>query len=95
LRVKRIDLMRREGGFFHKWNGEKVAAVKHGEGVGVAVFLEESQADRDFGEFVWFPTDEELWRIIKLLYRSDRETHKMLGHGWEGKRPYHMLEDFI
>ena len=95
LLVKRVDLVRREDGYFMGWKGKRVKAVKHGNGVGVGVYFERSPVDDDFNELVWFPTDADLMRILNLLHESDRETHKMLGHGWEGKRPYHMLAEML
>ena len=95
MKVKRVDLVKREAGFFTLFNGKKVKAVKHGEGFGVGVYFERSQVDDDFGELVWFPSDEELKRILVALHESDKETYAMLGHGWEGLRPYHKLEEFV
>ena len=90
-----MDLVKREGGYFTGWNGKRIKAVKHGEGFGVGVYFERSPVDDDFGETVWFPSDEELWRILRLLHESDKKTFEMLGRGWEGERPYHKLEEFV
>ena len=95
LKVKRVDIIRREDGFFHPEGKEPIRAFKHGSGYGVFVFFEESPIDGDFNEFVWCPSAEELRRMAALLDKTDDLTFKMLGHGWEGVRPYHKLEEFI
>ena len=59
------------------------------------VFFEQSTIDADFRENVWCPSAAELRRIADLMDKTDHLTFKMLGHGWEGKRPFHMLEEFI
>ena len=59
------------------------------------VFFEESPIDVDFAETVWCPSAEELRRLAALMDKTDDLTFKMLGHGWEGKRPYHRLEELI
>jgi len=95
LRVKRIDIIKRQGGFFHTDFNGKVKAFKHGEGYGVFVFFEDSPIDSDFGELVWTPSAEELRRMADLMDKTDHLTFEMLGHGWEGKRPYHKLQEFM
>jgi hypothetical protein len=93
--VKRIDIIKREDGFFHPGNKPKIKAYKHGEGYGVMVFFEISPIDTDFGEYVWCPKAEELTRMTNMMHETDHMTFKMVGHGWEGVRPFHMLEEFI
>jgi len=95
LKVKRIDIIKREDGFFHPENKPKIRAYKHGEGYGVMVFFEQSPIDSDFGEFVWCPSAAELKRIENMMHETDHMTFKMHGHGWEGVRPFHMLEEFV
>ena len=109
MRVKRIDIVKREGGYFHLFD-RKVKAVRKGDGYGVDVVFEASQLDCDLGnlpqenfsvlsatnqEFHFFITASHLKRIECLMDESDRLTFEMLGHGWEGERPFHMLEEFI
>jgi len=76
-------------------NDRKVKAIYPKEGYGVMVFLEPSSIDKDFEANVWVPSAEELEQIKKALDKSDDLTHKLLGHGWEGKRPFWKLEDFV
>jgi len=95
LKVKRVDIIRREGGFFHPENKKRIRAFKHGAGYGVFVFFEGSPIDSDFGELVWTPSAEELRRMADLMDKTDHLTFEMLGHGWEGVRPFHMLEEFV
>ena len=95
MKVKRIDIIKREGGFFHPDHKPKIRAYKHGEGYGVMVFFESSPIDFDFQENVWCPSAEELQRIADLMDKTDHLTYEMLGHGWEGTRPFHMLEEFV
>jgi hypothetical protein len=95
MQVKRMDLVKRQGGYFHKWNGEKVKAVYPKQGYCVMVFFEESLIDTDFKEFVWCPSAQELRRLADLLDESDKLTYDMLGHGWAGERPYMRLEELL
>jgi len=92
--VKRMDVILRKDGLFHT-NGKKVKAWYPKEGYVVMVFFENSAIDKDFEEDVWVPKAEELRRIADLMDRSDRKTFELLGHGWEGSRPFHMLEEFV
>ena len=34
-------------------------------------------------------------RIENMMHETDHMTFKMHGHGWEGVRPFHMLEEFV
>ena len=95
MKVKRIDIVRREDGLFHPEGKRKIRAVKHGKGYGVMVFFEGTPIDVDFGEAVWCPSADELRRIADLMDKSDHLTYELLGRGWEGKRPFHMLEEFM
>ena len=45
--------------------------------------------------FYWAPKEEELQTIREAMGRSDELTHKLLGRGWGGKRPYYMLHEFM
>lgn len=109
MRVKRIDLVKREGGFFHLPD-RKVRSVRKGDGWGVDVVFEASQLDCDLGglpaetlsvfdatrqEFHFFITDSQLRRIEALMDKSDRLTYELLGHGWDGERPFHRLEEYV
>lgn len=87
-------MVRREDGFFHT-DVKKVKAWYPQKGHVVMIFFENSQIDKDFEENVWVPKADELRRIADLMDESDRRTFKLLGHGWEGSRPFHMLEEFI
>ena len=49
----------------------------------------------DFGEDVWVPSVEELRRFADLMNQSDSKTFELVGHGWEGERLYHKLEEFV
>jgi len=94
MRIIEIAIIPRKDGFFH-WNGKLIKAVYPNEGYGVMVFLESSPIDKDFEVSVWVPSVEELGDIQRALDRSDKLTHELLGHGWNGKRPYWRLEDFM
>ena len=94
MRVKKIALILRKGGSFHH-EGQKIEAVRPGDGYAVMVFLEPSQIDEDFGYPVWVPSAEELEQIKKALDKSDELTHKLLGHGWTGKRTFFKLHEFM
>jgi len=109
LRVKRIDIVKRQGGYFHLPN-RKVKSVRRGDGYGVDVVFEASQLDCDIGglpeetltilnstaqEFHFFITAKDLERIELLMDKSDRLTFELVGHGWDGERPFHKLEEFV
>ena len=83
---------------FDGWNGfgaKKVRAVYPRAGWGVALILKPSQVDEDFGVPTLFLTQEQLEVIREAMGRSDELTHKLLGRGWGGKRPYYMLHEFM
>jgi hypothetical protein len=76
----------------------------------VDVVFEASQIDCDMGnlpqetltyfnataqEFHFFVTDSQLRRIEALMDKSDRLTYELLGHGWNGERPYFQVADFL
>ena len=94
MRLKRVDIIKREGGNFHLPD-RKVKAYRKGDGFGVMVFFEQSPIDTDFGEFVWCPTAKELDRLNKMLDQSDKKTYDLIGHGWGGERPYMRLEEVL
>ena len=109
MRVKRIDIVKRQGGYFHLPN-RKVKSVRRGDGYGVDVVFEASQLDCDIGglpeenltilnataqEFHFFITAKDLERIELLMDKSDRLTFDLVGHGWDGERPFHKLEEFV
>jgi hypothetical protein len=95
MKVKRMEVVKRDDGYFHYMNGKRVKAYYPKRGYAVMIVYEESPVDLDFGEKVWFPTAEELRRLADLMDESDKLTYELLGHGWEGKRPYHKLEEFV
>jgi len=94
VRVKRIVLVLRRGGFFY-FEGRRIEAARPGEGWGVMVILEPSQIDQDFGRPVWVPSQDEIEAIQRALKRSDELTHELRGRGWAGRRPYWRVEDFM
>ena len=104
-----MDVVLRKDGYFHLPD-RKVKAVRSGDGYGVDVVFEASQLDCDLGglpnetltvlhgtaqEFHFFITAKDLKRIELLMDKSDRLTYDLIGHGWEGERPYHKLEEFV
>jgi hypothetical protein len=94
MRVKKIAVVLRKDGFFH-YDGRLIKAIYPNEGYGVMIFLESSPIDTDFEVSVWVPTAQELQLILEALDESDKLTYELLGHGWNGKRPFWKLEDFI
>ncbi len=48
MKVKRMDIVKRQGGYFHLPN-RKVKAVRKGDGYGVDVVFEASPLDCDLG----------------------------------------------
>ena len=94
MKVKDILIVLRKEGFFH-FGERRIQAARPGEGYGVMVLFETSQADFDFEGYVWFPSQDELDRIQRSLSKSDELTHNLLGRGWSGKRPFYRLEDFM
>jgi len=59
------------------------------------LFFEESPIDTNFGEKAWVQSEEELRRIADFMDQSNSKTFELVGHGWEGDRPYHKLEEFV
>ena len=109
MRIKRIDVVKREGGYFHLPE-RKIKAVRKGDGFGVDVVFEASQLDCDLGglpqetlndftnsaqEFHFFITAKDLQRIELLMDKTDPLTFGLIGHGWDGERPFHKLEEFL
>ena len=94
MRLREIDIVLRKNGFFH-WNGQRIKAVYPREGYVVMVFLDPSPIDKDFEAHVWVPSAEEIEEILRKMDKSDKLTHDLLGHGWNGKRPFWKLEDFM
>ena len=103
-----MDIIKREGGYFHLPD-RKVKAVRSGDGYGVDVVFEASPLDCDLGnlpaetlsiltataqEFHFFITASQLNRIEILMDKADMLTHKLIGYGWGGERPYYKVEDF-
>ena len=59
------------------------------DGYGVALVLQPSQVDEDFGIPTLFLTTEHLEAIQQALDKSDELTAKLLNRqSWRGKRPY-------
>jgi len=74
----------------------KVEAVRKGEGYGVALILEQSQLDTDFGEQTVFLTEHQKKAIVEAFERSDELTHQFRGKGWAyGERPFVKVADFV
>ena len=109
MKLKAVVIILRKNGSFHtgdaiiyrkyselpKLKGPKVEAVRKGEGYGVAVLLEPSQVDIDFGVATLFLSADEIQAIMEALEKSDKLTEKLLGRGWLGKRPYQLLHHFM
>lgn len=88
LRIKKIVLIPRYNGFFY-YNGKKIRAIKNGNGVGVALILEKSPVDEDFGENILFLSESERQEISDKFNESDELTVEMVKHGWNyGLRPF-------
>jgi len=94
VRVKRILIVLRKDGFFY-YEGQRIPAVRPGQGYGVMVLLEPSQIDTDFGTYIWVPSQDEIEQILRALKKSDELTHELKGRGWAGRRPYWRVEDFM
>jgi len=93
----REAIVHRDWGF----NGFKVDSVKAYyrsnnpiDGYGVALILEQSPADEDFGVPIWFPSEYQIRAVREAMDRSDELTEKLLGRGWLGVRPYLKLHHF-
>ena len=65
------------------------------DGYGVALILEPSPADQDFGVPTLFLSEDETTVIDEAFNKSDELTEKLLGRGWTGKRPYLKLHHFM
>lgn len=65
------------------------------DGYGVALILQLSQADQDFGVPTLFLKADELQVIMEALDKSDDLTEKLLNRGWLGRRPYQKLHHFM
>jgi len=65
------------------------------DGYGVALILDPSQADQDFGVPILFLSEDETAVIREAFDKSDDLTEKLLGRGWNGKRPYQKLHHFM
>ena len=94
MKLRDIAVVLRKDGFFH-YDGILVKAIYPKSGYVVMVFLDPSPIDKDFEAYVWVPSVEELEAIQRALDKSDDLTHSLLGHGWNGKRPFWKLEDFM
>ena len=64
-------------------------------GYGVALTLQSSPADHDFGVPILFVSTDEIQAIMEALDKSDELTEKLLRRGWNGKRPYQKLHHFM
>lgn len=108
--MKAIAIIPRVGGEFHldqalifrsyaQFKGfvkDKVEAVRKGEGFGVALVLEPSQVDEDFGEHCLFLNQDHVDALMDAFKKSDELTYKLKGKGWiHGKRPFFKLADFM
>jgi hypothetical protein len=65
------------------------------DGYGVALVLEPSPADQDFGVPILFLSEDEVNVIREAFEKSDKLTHDLLGRGWTGKRQFLKVEDFM
>ena len=65
------------------------------DGYGVALILESSPADQDFGVPILFLSEDEVRVIREAFEESDELTEKLLDRGWLGKRPYQRLHHFM
>jgi len=109
MRLRAVVIVLRKDGFFHTGDAivhrsydsfycfpyKKVPAVRQYRGWGVALVLRSSQVDADFGAQTLFLEEQHLRVIEEAFRKSDELTHELLGHGWNGVRPFWKLEDFI
>ena len=65
------------------------------DGYGVALILESSPADQDFGVPILFLSEDQANVIREAFEKSDKLTHELLGRGWTGKRQFLKVEDFM
>lgn len=73
-----------------------VEAIRKGEGFGVALVLEPSQLDDDFGMPTVFLDQRHVDEILEAFKRSDELTYVYRGRGWfHGDRPFFKLQDFL
>jgi len=84
MRIKDVVLVKRVDGFF-EFEGRKIPAVHAGNGFGVGLRLEPSQADQDFGFPILFVTNEDVSTIRKAFLKSDKLTFQLVGHGWKNR----------
>jgi hypothetical protein len=82
MRIKEVVLVKRVDGFF-EFEGRKIMAVHRGNGYGVGLKLEPSQADVDFGFPILFLTNDDVTTIKKAFLKSDKLTFQLVGHGWK------------
>ena len=91
MRIRDIPHIIRLNGFFH-WRDRKVVAIHKGDGVGVALHLERSQVDEDFGlpikeRLLFFSLEE--WKELAVHFKkSDVATMRLIKHSWKGKLPF-------
>jgi len=92
MRIRDIPHIPRVNGCF-QWQGREIPAVHEGDGVGVALLLERSQIDEDFGlspkEGLLFFAEEQ-WKALGVHFKkSDVATMRLLRHGWKkGPLPF-------
>lgn len=86
--IKSIELVQRKDGFFY-YHCRKIVARKPLNGYGVALILEPSPVDDDFGENILFLSESQRVEILEKFKESDARTANMIGHDWTyGVRPY-------
>ncbi|MBT0160748.1 hypothetical protein G4O51_12280 [Candidatus Bathyarchaeota archaeon A05DMB-2] len=109
MRLRAVVIILRKDGFFHTGEAiihrsydnftgfphKQVPAVRRFNGWGVALVLRTSQVDADFGAQTLFLEEQHLRVIEEAFHKSDELTHDLLGHGWNGVRPFWKLEDFM
>jgi len=109
MRLRAVVIVLRKDGFFHTGDAiiyrsydsftgfpvKQVPAVRQFSGWGVAIVLRQSQVDADFGAQTLFLEEQHLRAIEEAFRKSDELTHDLLGHGWNGVRPFWKLEDFL
>jgi hypothetical protein len=62
----------------------------------VALVLQSSQADIDFGVPIFFLAEDHIEKVREAFRESDELTHSILGRGWaNGPRPFLKVEDFL